>query len=279
MRNKYILGFLGLMCLWLFGVSYSSGPGQVAGLALTTSPGESGSFCAQSGCHGSGAFDQTTSIEVADVMGNLITQYSPGESYDVSVVITAASGTPGGYGFQMVALKDSDNTSTDSWSDDLPNTVHKVRLMNRDYVEHDGPMTGSNRFTIPWTAPDSGTGEVSFYAAGNAVNRNGSSSGDDAAVASLTIQEAVVSSLKDLGDIISLSVYPNPATDFLKINIQEPFNGELSLYSATGLSILSQEIQTGFTVLDLSDYTRGLYILNIRTEEDSKPIVKKIMVQ
>src|SRR3990170_7593423 len=46
------------------------------------------------------------------------------------------------------------------------------------YVEHTSKGNKKKRWKVKWTPPASATGTVTFYAAGNEANGNGSSSGD-----------------------------------------------------------------------------------------------------
>ena len=276
MKNNILL-FSSCLLTFLLLVNFSAGPGVVANRALTTAPGETGSFCAQAGCHGSGAFNQTTIITVKDSQGQVIDSYEPGEDYEVTVEINAGSGDPAAYGFQMVALIDADDTGTNSWSD-IPNTVHQVSLLSRDYVEHDGPNTTGNTFTLDWTAPEVGAGSVTFYAAGNAVNLNGSSSGDDADTTRLTLTELISSSVDDLNlSQVIVNVFPNPVTDVLNLSFEKEFEGKISASNLVGQKVLDYSFKGTNTSLNLTGLTQGLYLLRLHDQKNHQLVTKRIM--
>lgn len=190
MKQLYVLG--GLLAAFFLMLSFSSGPGS-AGRAVTGAPGEP--TCAM--CHAGNAFNQTTTIEVKDNSGNLVTGYMPNTNYKVSVNINAGNGNPSGYGFQMTSLV-GNSADTDRWGA-LPNGVNKVTVSGGTYVEHNS-TSDNNVFVLDWTSPDANSGTVDFYATGNAVNRNGGTSGDDPNATSLSLPEATTGGGGDLPD-------------------------------------------------------------------------------
>lgn len=130
-----------------------------------------------SACHSGGNFNAMLSAVVTDAGGNVVTTYIPGQAYTVTFTVSSNS-TTASKAFQGVALN-STNGSTGTWSN--PQTgVRLSSVSGRQYVEHSSPKTGGANvtFVATWTAPASGTGNVTFYAAGVVANRNGSTSGD-----------------------------------------------------------------------------------------------------
>jgi hypothetical protein len=69
--------------------------------------------------------------------------------------------------------------------------------MLRDYVEHTvsgtfAGTTGGAQWTFNWTAPPTNVGPITFYAAGNQANGDGTSGGDRILTATATTQPTVV---------------------------------------------------------------------------------------
>lgn len=258
-------------------MNFSGGPGNTANAAVSGAPGEA-QTCGSSSCHNGNAFNQTTTITLSDSDGNLISEYAPNTEYDVTLNIEAGSGTPGGYGFQMVALQDNDdNTSVDGWGE-LPGGVGSVSLMDRTYIEHTSPST-ENTFTLKWTAPDAGTGPINFYATGNAVNRTGSNMGDDAMSTILSVSEALTSPTNDLSlDKSTLSIYPNPTHDVITISMEDrEFSGIVKLSNTLGKEILSSDIDNGNKVLNIDDLYQGIYLLSIYDIDNKRMVTKKVI--
>ena len=148
-------------------------------------------------CHSGSTLTATMNIAVIDSTGAAVTQYVPGRQYTERVTINSSGAAFNGYGFQTIALKDAGNTDLDGFSDPGGNNYKISSISNgRTYAEHDNVST-SNVFEVKWTAPPAGTGPITFYAAGNGVNKNGLSSGDSGAFNVLQLNEQVAASTSD----------------------------------------------------------------------------------
>ena len=69
----------------------------------------------------------------------------------------------------------------------------------------------------------------------------------------------------------SLNVYPNPTSGKFDLTLSniDNVNGELSVYDMTGRRVFTQKVEAaGFysTSIDLSGYAKGLYTVQVRTE-------------
>ncbi len=75
-------------------------------------------------------------------------------------------------------------------------------------------------------------------------------------------------------NLVNISIYPNPATDFLNIVSNKSID-EISIYSAEGKLI--QTIKENTTQIDISTYPSGLYLVNLRSGNVSKTqkLIKK----
>ena len=109
MKQKTLLTIFGLAFLAFVFSSNSGGRASSAGAGNTSAPGETGT-CAS--CHSGGSFGASLSVQVFNAGTTTpVTNYMPGTTYDLKVTVTNSSGSPAGYAFQMVALKNSTNTS------------------------------------------------------------------------------------------------------------------------------------------------------------------------
>lgn len=274
MKHSYIFGF----CLLIFGlISFSSGPGSTANFAVAGAPGET-QTCSASSCHVGNAFGQITFIDIKDANGNDVEEYIPDAEYDVTVNIIANTGTPGGYGFQMVALLDNaTQDDVDGWG--TPSAgMSIVNVLNRNYVEHSSPST-NNTFSIKWTAPSAGSGNVDFFAAGNAVNRTGNASGDDVALTSFSLTESLTSPTEELQVAPNtVSLYPNPTSDILTISLQDKsFEGTLKLIDVIGNEIFTSDITNGYKVLNIDDFNPGIYLLSVFDDYNTRIVTRKVV--
>jgi hypothetical protein len=146
------------------------------------------------------------------------------------------TGFPAAYGFQIVSLKDEDNSGINNWIN-IPQGMHDVSLLGRQYVEQNSRLPFDS-IPLTWQAPEEGSGSVTFYGAGNAVNANGNSSGDTADTSFLKITEAEVSNLDAIFDKSPLlSIYPNPTKDLINISLEQTLD-RVNIYNSSGQHIL-----------------------------------------
>ena len=175
--KRFAIAFFALLTTVSMSFAYSSGPPQ--GRAGDP-PGNSNCTA----CHSSfGVNSGDGSLSITDIM-----EYEPGETYDLTVSLSDNGQSR--WGFQAIPKDGSNATAGAIVISDGTNTQ-----ANGDYINHTsagtnaGSTTG-NSWNFQWTAPSAGTGDVTFYVAGNAANNNSSTSGDYIYTISMTIPEA-----------------------------------------------------------------------------------------
>ena len=137
----------------------------------TGSPGDNGNTC--TGCHTGAANNAfawiTTNVPASGYVG--------GETYTIT-----ATGTHVGvvlFGFELT-VEDSQGNKVGTLQ--LTNTTRTKFTNGGDAVTHTDngitPAGNSNSWSMNWVAPASSTGTIGIYAAFNAANGNGSTSGD-----------------------------------------------------------------------------------------------------
>ncbi len=151
----------------------------------------SGGTCAN--CHSGGSYGPSTTLTLMSG-SNIITSYSPGSAYTLKLTITSTSGSPK-YGFTVMCAQSTVHTNVNGWGT-MPGGLKNNVVKSRNYVEQSAALaattTGPSSYTvsIPWTAPAAGTGSVTFYGVGMAVNGNGGTSGDSpSGSVNLTVSE------------------------------------------------------------------------------------------
>jgi hypothetical protein len=200
--------------------------------------------------------------------------------YTARVSIAAAGAGLSGYGFQMIALRDTGNIDLDGFSDINPNN-YKIATINngRTYAEH-ANVSSSNTFNVRWTAPAAGTGSVTFYAAGNAVNGNGNSDGDGASVTSLQLFEEITLSAGGLQSQSApgIQVCPNPVNETAQLELNLPGAGayQFVVFSQSGKMIWSE---TAMFPAGISNYQiptgkwpPGAYFLSLHAANSHKSV-------
>lgn len=178
-----LLSILGLIsAFWYLTISstdgvvsvYYSGGATASAGDRTGSPISGGSTCAS--CHSGGSYNPSIGVVVRNSGGNPVTAYVPGAVYTIEYTMSNTAGSPAGYGMQSVALTSSNANAGNFSAFSTPNSKITT-LSGRKYVEHQG-VNGAGFFSFSWTAPSAGTGNVTLYSIGNAVNGTGGTSGD-----------------------------------------------------------------------------------------------------
>ncbi len=228
---------------------YSSGFGSTTNQDNTGSPLSTGS-CAN--CHNGASYGTSIVLSMKDGGGNSVTSYTPGNSYTLEYKVTSTSGTK--YGVQGTILTSS-NAKAGTMGTPTSTATHVISISNRDYIEQSSAATGTSNqfsFTVPWTAPASGTGTITMYGIGLTVNGNGSTNGDKtSSPASLQITESTSSSNTSVA--YTSSTFCNSGTTSTP-TVNGITNGTFS--STSGLSINSS---TG--VINLANSTPGTYTI------------------
>ncbi len=177
-------GRIKLACIAAFAITVSAllfaGNGDLATPAKAFSDGPPPGFTGAPGeqtctsCHsGTGTAGTFTIMQPQ--------AYVPGQTYAITVTHVNPDTSRIKWGFQLTAL--AGDTMAGSFSDAAGGITQIVGGINRDYIEHTqagtfANQTGGAQWTFNWTAPATDLGPVTFYAAGNQADGNGSASGD-----------------------------------------------------------------------------------------------------
>jgi hypothetical protein len=213
--------------------------------------------------------------------------YNAGQVYPVSVTVSRTGLDLFGLGFE--ALRSTGANAGTLAITNPAETQIKVASVGgnlRNNVVHQqngGASVGSHTFSFNWTAPTTNVGDVTFYAAGNASNNNGSASGDF-----IYTTSQVVSFATGLGNEPStanpVKVYPNPFQDKIQMvfSLSEPGLVQINLYSFQGKflkQIVSELFATGEQQVTLSmrdEVRSGIYLLELSADgtKSTRKIVK-----
>lgn len=258
MRRIFSISFV-LLVFMVF-TSNRSGRLNESGQAATTAPGEAGRFCGSFGCHFSSNFDTEIKLKVLDENDKLVNAYVPGQKYKVALNFNH-SGNPVGHGFQMVSLKDADESGVNTF-EDLPNFTQSLMHLDRQYIEH-ATIMPVDSLVISWIAPETGSGDVTFYAAGNSIDGSNSSANDSSDTVRFHLKEDNVSSILNTDDNI-ISIYPNPASNVIFIKENKSRVESINIYNVNG----QLKAQYNNTIsIDISQLTQGLYVINLIDKE------------
>lgn len=163
------------------------------------------------------------------------------------------------YGFEITAETGTEKTGT--W---VITDAARTQLMGTGYVTHTvagtAPVGNPNSWTVDWTAPQSGTGTVGFYAAINVTNYDLEPGGDDIFVAMLSVPESTIGIAENQLQT-KLEVYPNPATT--QLNMTLPVNSEIRIFDSNGREVMQRTSSNGTEVFDVSTLVNGMYFVHV----------------
>jgi hypothetical protein len=280
--TRIITSILSLLLIFSLAIVFSSSSGgraDVANDGNTGAPGEGGNVCGS--CHNGGAFGPISEVlSIVDpATSEEITEYEPGSTYDVTFTVTEGAGSPIAYAFQMTAL-DGANDDAGTFGNPGSNTeIHTASMVaNRTYVEQ-ASSSPSNVFTVEWTAPASGTGDVTFYYVGNTVNGNGMTSGDVGGQGlTMTLTEKPGATAIAELELNSLQLFPNPVPGTsININYQSTEVLDVTMVDMTGRIVFAQSGVHSGTRLEFGDVASGQYLLILQNE--GKQLSRAINVQ
>lgn len=287
MKFKFIYTTFSLMFLALVFSSNSGGRAGAANEGNSGAPGDDPKTCIT--CHGNSAAIQVTlSIDLLDDTGASIVAdgYTAGQTYEAKVTINVDDGSPSAFGFQMLGLNAAMGQTgpvASDWSDPGANVqIETVASTGRTYAEHNG-ASASNEFSVRWTAPAKGSGDVSFYACGNGVNSNGETGGDNAACNTLLLIEKTNTNTSAPVEALEFAVVPNPVQDILQLETFSPNSGDYDLIIT---DILGRQVHRevfampqgeATSPVEVSQLQTGLYFLHLHGNGEmlTRQVIKK----
>lgn len=261
MKKKFYFGILiALFATTL--LSWNSGtPGSKTGSPIDVNT------CTQ--CHSG------TSILQDDWISSNIpaSGYVPGETY----TITATGNHTGAakFGFEITSEDATKKVGTFVITD--PNTTKLANNNNSVTHKSDNAATsGSRTWSFNWTAPEAGTGNITFFGAFNAANGNGSTSGDVIYTSQLAISETSVG-IND-NNSVKLTIFPNPVKDFLNIKSESKIKN-IKIIDLLGKQIFNKSgINNKFEKINSNILINGVYFIIIEGDnflKKEKIIIKK----
>jgi hypothetical protein len=261
MRKIYQISIFVLIPAIALLLAFSAGP--PAGYSGSPLDGEN---CTS--CHTPGPAISVIDWIVTDVP---VEGYSPNQTY--SLVITCNDIEADKYGFQITSETTAAKVGT--W---VITNETLTQIKGGTAVTHTAagtaPVGTPNTWSMDWTAPASGTGQLTFYLAVNKTNNNSSNQGDQIYTSSLTIEESTFGIAENLEERIG-NLYPNPATDMIRLDA--PISSKLRIYDNIGREVISLTVNSDVLNIDISTLKQGIYYMNISHDgqKASRSFVKR----
>lgn len=97
---------------------------------------------------------------------------------------------------------------------------------------------------------------------------------------SLCIAESTPVSVKNIDNNLPVQIYPNPANSLVTVKLSGKQNlQQIKLYNYAGSMVREwQNLQTNLLTIDVSDYSKGIYVIDI-TDTQGNRTVRKLQVQ
>ena len=207
-----VIAFLLILMLSAQALASSSGPPE------SNMSGES-TILSGCNCHGSLAPSSPSppSTDVVLSISGVPHSYLVNETYDFTISIQHASNTAGGF------MLSSGNVGTFSWSEGLEvrpadgSSDPKSSISTSDNISHSA-VASPAEWVITWTPPETDSGDVSFYLAGNSVDdQDNANDGDSWNLLSFVINSPSDASAQENLDKRVISV-----GDYQSLFVSEP---------------------------------------------------------
>lgn len=210
-------------------------------------------------CH-FGTAEAKTNIITSDIPG---TGYVPGNTYTITVTLNNAGTSR--FGFQL-SPQNNAGTMLGTWG---ANTT-ETQVISGKWATHKLASTSgtdTKTWTLQWTAPSAGTGDVTFYGAFNIANGDNTTSGDKIWTSSLTVSEQGANSLKEAG-ILSMNAYVSGNELMIAWNEPSDESAQVTLVDMQGKVAAKWGIENRTTSFSaaLPQLEAGVYVVRVESE-------------
>lgn len=234
----------------------------------TGSPGD-GAIC--TACHTGPAALAKTGIITSNIP---VQGYVPGNTYTITVTLNNPGTTR--FGFQL-SPQNQAGDMLGAWG---PATT-ETQVINSKYATHKilGTNGTNNKvWTLDWTAPVAGTGDVTFYGAFNISNADNTTTGDMIWKSSLTVSE--LTSGLEISSRLEMDAFVDGNNHLqLQISDQETTNAQVNLLDMNGKQVANWSavsLTEGQWNAALPQLTAGIYLVQVQS--GNKVGTKKIVV-
>lgn len=293
MKNKIVYSIF-VSCLFICG-SYTIHVKKTSGShpGSTGAPGDQ--TCATLGCHADAHVTANAVNNNTLIMSSIDSSYVPGATYHFTLMCQGSGLTPTTkFGFEIVALKDSDSLNTGQFIITDP-SPERTQLISHAYfndtrysVTHktDGTPALSPNFTywtFDWKAPLVNEGKITFWYATNCTNNNGQSTGDFIYLHSFQIHPVPDASIHEIATSYDLKAsFDNESNELIvSYDLKGKRTVQLSVYDIAGKMVFSGA-PTKLSgkqkqAINLGDgKTEGTYLIQLQI--DGQKATKKVVV-
>lgn len=267
-KNKFVGAlFISLLCLIMHQSTRNTVNGNsfgvqvINGRGYTNSPSDNRA-CNVTGCHNGSLNTGPGTVEITSTIPP--DGYKAGVRYSVTAKITQSGRTK--FGFQLTA-EDNSNQKVGRFLAGAETRAPSDFFVTHGTSAASSTGSGTKSWTFNWDAPNqSGSGVITFYAAFNGANNNGSSSGDNIYSTSLIVSENILSNVQETNNSTLIQLFPNPTENEVHLQlIGAEVNGPISysVYDNQGKvvlnGIINQKNEGYEKIVELSNILPGVY--------------------
>lgn len=215
------------------------------------------------GCHGSTPRSQEMLSSNIPKSG-----YIPNQEYEITIQATKM-GTDV-WGFEMMT-EDESKMGVEGFKSNADGNIKEngVRITHKFASSSNAD---GQTWTLVWTAPDAGSGNLKFYVSVLAANGNGVTSGDNVFIDTLSVSENLKA---DVNELVrpEIMVYPNPVESDLHISGFTNSSASIEIWNNQGQLVLEQNFANQVSLARLES---GIYYLRLR---DGNQVVSRTFVK
>ena len=258
--------------------AHSRSSGASAG--VSGAPGDR--TCASAGCHGDFELNSGTGSVTIEGPSE---GYVAGAAYEFEVrVDNTTPGSPApNQGFLVTARDEAGDPVGEFELVDAALTKFAAGGGTR-YVTHTSAGISVSAWRVRWLAPNDAPARVTFYAAGNAANGNGASSGDFIYTTSQTL--GLATNVEDgVPEVVVLvAVWPNPTRGAATLSFALAAPTDVTVTLVDGLGRTVVEAQRGAlgagaqtVALDASGLVPGVYFAAVTVGGGTTPESRRVL--
>ncbi len=216
-------------------------------------PGES--TCASSGCHNDNAANSGAGGIAISSSNMSSMQYTPGQTYHISISISEGGKSLFGFGFEALDTANNNvgtiivtkSTETNLHNSSYLGGTNPAGRINIGHIKNGGAANNNKTFNFDWKAPSNYTGNINFYAVGNAANNDGLASGDNIYTTSITATPASTALLTQVSSLWPFNAFVSSNSAGQKIYVSgEYLSGNITVSAPSGYEA-SFASSTGYT--------------------------------
>lgn len=202
--------------------------------------------------------------------------YTPGQTYQVTVTLNANGGNQAKYGFMLAPMYYNDYKGALQATDANCFVESAGRWITHTSQGSSGG-TPTKTYTFNWTAPPAGSGPVILWLAANFANGDGGTGGDKILTTALPLNELSASAPTSDAPLPTLIVAPNPARTDIRVDMPGTSLWDVRVFNLEGRCL----IHTGFGTssparLDVSSLAPGAYIL-VATDHEGRYAAERLI--